>query len=179
MVYAEFSFNFEAITPVTGAMMWDNREEVFHLSPGEQGHTIWTNYESALMAPHYFREAQAFDIDENFPIIPQIVEAIYDSDNLPTNKAGFYIKSGLIKVKIVDDEDYVTQNQSGNERVLDMFRQDDNKIIVSEDTKTKITAFGDVMEFQSKLNSAIKQRYELLNTNFIINYNQTFPQVLQ
>ena len=71
------------------------------------------------------------------------------------------------------------QNQGGNERVLDMFRQDDNKIIVSEDTKTKITALGDVMEFQSKLNSALKQRYELLNTKFIINYNQQLPQVLQ
>ena len=35
------------------------------------------------------------------------------------------------------------------------------------------------MEFQSKLNSAIKQRYELLNTNFIINYNQKLPQVIQ
>ena len=174
MVYAEFSINFEAITPVT-YLEWMGREkgiQEINLLPGE------------MAGDAYWGEIQAWDIDENFPIIPQIVEAMYDSDNLPTNpaitqKVGFYIKSGLIKVKILDEEDYVTQLQGGNEKVLDFFRQDDNKIIASEDTKTKITALGDVMEFQSKLNSAIKQRYQLLNTKFIINYNQKLPQVLQ
>jgi len=174
MVYAEFSINFEAITPVT-YLEWGGRAkgyEEINLLSGEMGAKAGESY--------YWGEVQVFDIDENFPIIPQIVEAMYNSDNLPKEKAGFYIKSGLIKVKIVDDEDdYVTQNQGGNERVLDMFRQDDNKIIVSEVIKTKITAFGDVMEFQSKLNSAIKQRYELRNTNFIINYNQQLPRVIQ
>ena len=177
MVYAEFSINFEAITPVT-YLEWSGREkgmQEINLLPGE------------MAGDAYWGEIQAWDIDENFPIIPQIVEAMYDSDNLPTNPAinselkrpEFYIKSGLVKVKILDDEDYVTQLQGGNEKVLDMFRQDDNKIIASEDTKTKITSLGDVMEFQSKLNSALKQRYELLNTKFIINYNQQLPQVLQ
>ena len=169
MVYAEFSINFEAITPVT-YLEWGGRAKGYqeiNLLPGE------------MAGGAYWGEVQVFDIDENFPLIPQIVEAMYNSDNLPKEKAGFYIKSGLIKVKIVDEEDFVTQNQGGNEMVLDIFRQDDNKIIVSEDIKTKITAFGDVMEFQSKLNSAIKQRYQLLNTKFIINYNQQLPQVLQ
>ena len=36
-----------------------------------------------------------------------------------------------------------------------------------------------VMEFQSQLNEALKQRYELLKANFIINYNQKLPQVIQ
>ncbi len=176
MVYAEFSINFEAITPVT-YLEWMGREkgvQEINLLPGEMADNT------------YWGEIQAWDIDENFPIIPQIVEAMYDSDNLPTNPAinlgaeeMFYIKSGLVKVKILDDGDYVTQLQGGNEKVLDMFRQDDNKIIASEDTKTKITSLGDVMEFQSKLNSALKQRYQLLNTKFIINYNQQLPQVLQ
>jgi len=169
MVYAEFSINFEAITPVT-YLEWGGRAkgyEEINLLSGEMG---------AKAGELYWGEVQVFDIDENFPIIPQIVEAMYNSDNF---LQGRYIKSGLIKVKIVDVEDFVTQNQGGNEKVLDMFRQDDNKIIVSEVLKTKITAFGDVMEFQSKLNSAIKQRYELRNTNFIINYNQQLPRVIQ
>jgi len=173
MVYAEFSINFEAITPVT-YLEWGGRAkgyEEINLLSGEMG---MTGSES------YWGEVQVWNIDENFPIIPQIVEAMYNSDNLPKEKAGFYIKSGLIKVKIVDDEDdYVTQKQGGNEKVLDMFRHDDNKIIVSEVIKTKITALGDVMEFQSKLNSTIKQRYALLNTKFIINYNQQLPRVIQ
>ena len=161
MLYAEFSINFEAITPVTylGQSGREKGMQEINLLPGEMADDA------------YWGEIQAWDIDENFPIIPQIVEAMYDSDNLPTKtkfsqKAKPYIKSGLIKVKILDDEDYVTQLQGGNEKVLDMFRQDDNKITASEDTKTKITALGDVMEFQSKLNSAIKQRYQLLNTNY-------------
>lgn len=169
MVYAEFSINFEAITPVT-YLEWGGRAkgyEEINLLSGEMGDKA---------GELYWGEVQVFDIDENFPIIPQIVEAMYNSDNF---LQGRYIKSGLIKVKIVDVEDFVTQNQGGNEMVLDMFRQDDNKIIVSEVIKTKITAFGDVMEFQSKLNSAIKQRYELRNTNFIINYNQQLPRVIQ
>ena len=172
MVYAEFSINFEAITPVT-YLEWSGRAkgyEEINLLSGESG---------TKAGETYWGEVQVWDIDENFPIIPQIVEAMYNSDNLPKVKAGHYIKSGLIKVKIVDEEDFVTQLQGGNEMVLDMFRQDDNKIIVSEDTKTKITALGDVMEFQSKLNSAIKQRYQLLNTKFIINYNQQLPRVRQ
>ena len=169
MVYAEISIGFEAITPVT-YLEWGGREEgvqEINLLSGEK--------------INYFGEVQAFNMDKNLPLIPQIVESMYDSDNLPNEIAGwFYIKSGLIKVKIVDDEDYVTQNQGDNERVMEMFLSDSRKLRkMSDDTKAKITAFGDVMEFQSKLNSAIKQRYELLNTKFIINYNQTFPQVLQ
>ena len=86
----------------------------------------------------------------------------------------------MIKVKIVAlEEDFISQAQGGNEKVLGMFRQDDNKIIVSEDTKRKISVLGSVMEFQSQLNEAIKQRYKLHNTNFIINYNQKLPQVIQ
>jgi len=175
MSYVEFSCNFEAITPVT-YWEWGGREkgmQEINLLPGE------------MAGDAYWGEIQAWDIDENFPIIPQIVEAMYDSDNLPTNPAitqmaGFYIKSGLIKVKIVAlEEDFISQAQGGNEKVLGMFRQDDNKIIVSEDTKRKISVLGSVMEFQSQLNEAIKQRYKLHNTNFIINYNQKLPQVIQ
>ena len=174
MVYAEISAGFEAITPVT-YLEWAGREigvREINLLSGEK--------------INYFGEIQAFNMDKNLPLIPQIVEEMYDSDNLPKNMnrllidkvAGFYIKSGLIKVTIVDDEDYVTQNQGDNKRVMEMFYPDTREGKLSDDTKTKITAFGDVMEFQSKLNSAIKQRYELLRTNFIINYNQTFPQVI-
>ena len=168
MVYAEISVGIEAITPVT-YFEWAGREigvREINLLSGEK--------------INYFGEIQAFNMDKNLPLIPQIVKEMYDSDNLPNDVAGFYIKSGLIKVTIVDDEDYVTQNQGDNKRVMEMFSSNSSgSRKMSDDTKTKITAFGDVMEFQSKLNSAIKQRYELLKTNFIINYNQQLPQVIE
>lgn len=170
MVYAEISIGIEAITPVTYVeLIFEGSREISVLEE--------TNLLSGEKI-NYFGEIQAFNMDKNLPLIPQIAEAMYDSDNLPNDMGGFYIKSGLIKVTIVDDKDYATQNQGDNKRVMEMFYPD-NEGKMSDDTKTKITAFGDVMEFQSKLNSAIKQRYELLRTNFIINYNQTFPQVIQ
>jgi len=166
MVDVEISAGIEAITPVTYLKKERIGMKEINLLSGEK--------------INYFGEICGFNMDKNLPLIPQIVEEMYDSDNLPFSAAGFYIKSGLIKVTIVDDEDYATQNQGDNKRVMEMFYPDnDTQGKLSDDIKTKITAFGDVMEFQSKLNSAIKQRYELLRTNFIINYNQTFPQVIQ
>jgi len=185
MVYAEISIDFEAITPVSVAMVkydeelgdYSNKEDVWHLSPGEQGNSVWNNYEDSNNK--YFQEVQAFNMDKNLPLIPQIVAAIYGSDNLPYDLSGFYIKSGLIKVKIVGmNGDYATQNQGGNKEVMEMFSSSSlGSKDLDGDIVQKITALGDVMEFQSQLNSAIKQYYELNHTNFIINYNQTLPRI--
>ena len=106
MVYAEFSINFEAITPVTlfqneGSYRGQNAGQKwveYNLLPGEKANTKF----------HYYNEFQAYNMNENLPLMPQIAERIYKPDASFFNEdayaaqedLGFYIKSGLVKVTI-------------------------------------------------------------------------------
>ena len=83
----------------------------------------------------------------------------------------WYIKSGLIKVKIVNFRDG-SESREGTDKLQEYF---------SGDWIDESIEFGTELMFEYQLNEAIKEYYELNNiiTKFIINYNKTLPQVIQ
>lgn len=163
MSYVEFSINIEAITPVTIMKLHDDEDlsTEITLNPGE-------NYAEAYQKT-YFQEFQSNNMDVSLPIIPQIVEKLYDSDSLPISGMGWYIKSGLIKVKIVNYSDG-SESREGTDKLQEYFSRDWNDESIE---------FGTELMFEYQLNEAIKEYYGLNDTKFIINYNKTLPRVIQ
>ena len=197
MVNAEISINFEAITPVTlvrneEVKIDDDDDSVFgewtrnfveyNLLPGEKANLL-----TARPQPdddsHCFGEIVVFDMNENLPLMPQIAESIYNPMATSLNDDAYaafqyqdwYIKSGLIKVTIVHHRRNKTIPFTNFIAKEGIETAEEVNALYAE----KMEYSTNVMEFQSKLNSALKQRYELLKTNFIINYNQKLPQVIQ
>ena len=178
MVYAEFSIHFEAITPVT--YVQDDTDTTI---PDYQEYNLLPGEKPDPSGYHYYNEVQADNMDENLPLMPQIAERIYGSaekisEEQESGNQGWYIKSGLIKVTIHHHSspdytfpftDFIGTSYSNMETA------EEANAIYAE----KMEYSTNVMEFQSQLNEAIKQYYELRNINFIINYNQKSPKVIQ